>query len=82
MSYTKPFIVETLKSNVATVKFTKVSGEKRDMLCTLREDKLPPAKVGGRTVTPNDAIVRAYDLEKAGWRSFKVDSVEAVIIQE
>lgn len=79
--FTKQSIVETLKANVATVKFTKVSGEKRDMLCTLREDKLPPAKVGGRTVTQNDAIVRVYDLEKAAWRSFKVDSVESVIVQ-
>jgi hypothetical protein len=67
-----------LKGNVARVKFKKVNGDIRDMLCTLREDLLPAA-VEGTTVKrqndTNDEVVAVYDIESEGWRSFRIDNV-------
>ena len=54
-----------LKGNVARVKFKKVNGEVRDMLCTLREDLLPAAVEGTTTKRQhdtNDEVVAVYDL--------------------
>ena len=67
-----------LKANVARVKFKKVNGTIRDMLCTLREDLLPPVvepTTTKRQHDANDEVVAVYDLDAAGWRSFRIDSV-------
>jgi hypothetical protein len=81
MSYTKQNLVETLTQNICIVKFTKVDGEHRNMLCTLREDKLPEKKTTTRSKKPNDSILSVWDLEKNDWRAFKIDNVEQVSVQ-
>jgi len=74
-------IVTSLKEGVCIVNFTKQSGEERVMQCTLKEDLLPPADKADpltqkkvRSVT--EEVVVVWDIEKQGWRSFRVDSVK------
>ena len=75
----KSDIVSALQSNICDVKFTKVNGEERLMRCTLKEDLLPEPVASdaeiNRNRAPNDSVQVVWDLEKTGWRSFRVDSV-------
>ena len=68
--------------NEAIVTFTKTNGEKRVMHCTTDMTKIPEDQrpVTSITITnqQNDDVLRVYDLEKNGWRSFRIDSVSAV----
>ena len=69
------------------VEFTKVDGTVRKMLCTLSqslvpEDAWPKPKEGGEVIEtaedpapPAPTTARVYDLEKQGWRSFRLDSI-------
>jgi len=70
-------IISTLKNKVCTVVFNKVSGEKRTMTCTLQEELLPVVSKTTTTTynSTSEDTVRCYDVENAGWRSFRVDSV-------
>lgn len=73
--------IEELKQKLlnedVTVKFTKADGSVRTMLCTLNKDKIPaPDKepVNQKRVRElSDQVVVVWDLEKQGWRSFRVD---------
>ena len=75
----KSDIVSVLQSNICDVKFTKVNGEERLMRCTLKKDLLPEPVASdaeiNRNRAPNDSVQVVWDLEKTGWRSFRVDSV-------
>lgn len=75
----KSDIVSTLKTSICDVKFTKVNGEERLMRCTLKEDLLPEPVASDAEINrnrhPNDSVQVVWDLEKTGWRSFRVDSV-------
>lgn len=78
-------IVELLRTNVVTVKFTKVNGEERTMRCTLLKEYVPNSStLNGEVVvtkqTPNSNTVAAWDVEKNGWRSFRVESVKSVSV--
>jgi|TARA_B100002051_G_scaffold163785_1_gene154756 hypothetical protein len=79
----KSDIVSALQSNICDVKFTKVNGEERLMRCTLKEDLLPDS-VKSQLQQQDEAheqpafkdnVVPVWDLEKEGWRSFRIDSV-------
>jgi hypothetical protein len=72
--------LEHLREGVCRVTFTKKDGTERNMTCTLDMDRVPedhmPKTDGNRKeegVVPES--VRVYDLEKQGWRSFRMDSV-------
>lgn len=75
----KSDIVSALQSNICDVKFIKVNGEERLMRCTLKEDLLPEPVASdaeiNRNRAPSDSVQVVWDLEKTGWRSFRVDSV-------
>jgi len=77
--YTFDALVEQLKSAVYEVTFTKVDGETRVMPCTLSPEYLPESEVArARTdgeVKVNQAVVRAFAIDKQAWRSFRVDNV-------
>mgnify|MGYP003330286186 FL=1 len=81
---TRDEIKTILTKNVATVSFTKSDGTLRDMLCTLREDRLPPivedenAEKKKRKYNPD--VLPVWDVEKSSWRSFRIDSVEFIKI--
>lgn len=68
-----------LNYSVVEVEFTKVNGDFRKMSCTkslllIPEDKHP---IGKSTKELNKNVVRVYDVEADGWRSFQAESVTA-----
>lgn len=81
MKFDRDEMLVFLRSGVCRVVFTKVNGEERDMRCTLVRDMIPSDQtpktaddesVG--TVAPTD-VIRVFDLNANGWRSFKVANV-------
>jgi hypothetical protein len=72
-------IKEVLKKNIATVEFTKKNGDHRIMKATLIDELLPEIKGTGKTDISED-VVKCFDTEANGWRSFRVDSVIALKI--
>ena len=71
----KSDIISMLKTNVCDVRFTKVNGEERLMRCTLNEDRLPASVKSQLQQQDEESVVPVWDLDKKGWRSFRVDSV-------
>lgn len=58
------------------VVFTKKDGTVRSMRATKNFDHIPEDHhPKGDNVVENDEVIRVFDLEKVGWRSFRVDSV-------
>lgn len=77
---TKEELVKLLKEKVVTIKFKKKDDTIRRMVCTLSKEYLPePEKlIEGQTKKEkkeNPDSIPVWDLEKLGWRSFRVDSV-------
>ena len=70
---------QTLSSNIVTVTFEKKDGSMREMLCTTMPEYLPEM-TGESTSKPSDSLVTVWDLESAGWRSFRFDSVKSVYV--
>ena len=80
-------IIKELKESILQVSFDKVDGSSRSMRCTLRKDFLPPAteeelKEYDEWHIKNPEVVAVWDIEKNGWRSFRVDSVKYVQVIE
>jgi hypothetical protein len=81
---------EVLSNTVATVVFTKIDGTERELKCTLLPEYLPqkPVVEGQQLLTEglpkaeNPSTLAVWDMEKNGWRSFRTDSVKAVITHE
>jgi hypothetical protein len=81
---------EVLTNSVATVVFTKVDGTERQLKCTLLPEYLPQKPVvegqqlltEGLTKAENPGTLSVWDTENNGWRSFRTDSVKAVITHE
>ena len=76
-------IREFLLDGIIEVTFTKVDGTKRKMNCTLNyehipEDMKPLNLVKGEKVLQNLDIVKVFDTEKQGWRSFAVEKVKYI----
>lgn len=71
-------IKDLLHTGPCMVQFTKVDGTKRTMKCTLAESLIPPptgAKKTERTKPVNEDVLAVWDLEKFGWRSFRLDTL-------
>lgn len=70
-----------LKDQPTKVKFRKVDGAERTMICTRQRHRIPwamlpqPVTEGTRPPTENSNSIRAFDVEAQGWRSFKMDSI-------
>jgi hypothetical protein len=79
-------ILKDLRKYVIEVHFDKVDGTARVMRCTLRPDLLPPSysenleeqKQETEFHKVNENVVAAWDVQKGGWRSFRVDSVKYI----
>lgn len=72
---TRENMIEKLRESVCTVEFTKVDGDLRIMKCTLQADSIPEdqrPRIGAEYSTE---VIRAFDIGKQAWRSFKVDNV-------
>ena len=84
---TKADLKNLLEQNVLVVDFNKISGDKRVMTCTLRED-IKPAATKTDTMSQkavrevSDAVVNVWDVNAKGWRSFRYDRINAVNIVE
>ncbi len=75
--------LETLVSkNRTEVTFIKKDGTERTMICTTDSNKIPEDKqpIGESKVKENMDILRVYDLENEGWRSFRIDSVKTFTV--
>ena len=76
----REFLVRKLTDNVMHIVFVKANEEKREMKCTLRSDILPPPPVSKSQETREEKSVnldtiRCWDIDKEGWRSFRLDSI-------
>lgn len=66
----------TLLGGVCDIRFTKVDGTIREMRCTLKSDLVPsPEHKPESNRTVNESVLPVWDLDKEGWRSFRIDSV-------
>ena len=84
---TKIDLKNQLEQNVMIVDFNKISGDKRVMTCTLREDIKPAATktdaLSQKKVREiSDATVSVWDINAKGWRSFRYDRINSVDIVE
>lgn len=77
-----------LKDKACIVEFMKVDGTKREMPCTLSEAIIPPAPVHvSNTDNPvdfpkakkvNPEVMSVWCIDKASWRSFRLENVLSV----
>jgi len=69
---------------VIYVEFTKKNGETRKMNCTTNLDLIPESEHPSedRASYVNEEVVRVYDINAEGWRSFRVDSVNVLESKE
>jgi len=84
----KAELKENLSKSVAEITFNKVDGSVRKMHCTLMTDHLPQviskeqvAHVRSGAHVPRvqtDDVLAVWDLDKQGWRSFRLDSITNV----
>lgn len=81
MLFKRDEVIKDLREFVAEVSFTKVDGQNRVMRCTLKPELLPAKYVNEEIEAEknfhaeNLDVIRAWDVQKAAWRSFRMDSV-------
>lgn len=83
--YKRDEVVKDLRENVLEVYFTKVDGSERLMRCTLKEDLLPDSYKEEKDQETdfhqkNQDVVACWDVQKGGWRSFRIDSIKYIQI--
>lgn len=70
---------EMLQTSQCRVIFTKLNGEERNMICTLREDIIPSATKDPITQKKvrdlNEEVLAVWDTKAEGWRSFRTANV-------
>ena len=76
MDINKDEFKKLLKSKYVRVNFEKKDGSKRSMLCTLKQDVVPPyEKKTSRLKKQNEEALAVWDVEKEAFRSFRLGSV-------
>ena len=70
-------MIEQLHKGICTVEFTKVNGDSRTMRCTLNASlgNMPEMPLSESASPVNPDVVKVWDVDANGWRSFKVESV-------
>jgi hypothetical protein len=83
MTVDRLVLEESLASHRVKIEFTKVNGESRIMLST-RDPGLIPADhlPKGADARPDPRLLKVYDLEKAGWRSMRFDSIQSWVLAD
>ncbi len=75
----KEGLLEKLREGEVIVVFEKKDGTERTMKCTLKMDVIPEAHhPKGTGVEGPASVVKVYDVEKEGWRSFGVDQIRSI----
>jgi uncharacterized protein (DUF736 family) len=78
---TKPTLQKLLKQHIVEIKFKKIDGSDRTMICSLKKSLLPESETDStanpskRVKKENPNAIAVWDLEKDAFRSFRVDSV-------
>ena len=83
MIFNKDNLNELLRNNVATVTFTKVDGSERVMKCTLLKEHIPNAATKDQHVVSEETTnlnLSVWDVDAAGWRSFRINSVKSISV--
>ena len=74
-------MITELKAGVCTVTFNNINGDERVMKCTLKEDLIPVPVASddeiNRNRAPNEAVQVVWDVNKEGWRSYRIANVTA-----
>ena len=77
---------EMLQKSQCRVIFTKVNGEERNMVCTLKEGVIPKASKDPITQKKvrdiSEEVLAVWDVNKKGWRSFRVGNVVSFVCNE
>lgn len=93
MTTIKQTYLNYLRDGVCEVEFEKENGDLRTMLCTTNYDLVPKepdhhetkvvsmaeARRAHNFRESNPDLIQAYDVEKQGWRSFKIDRVRRFV---
>ena len=78
-------MMEMLQTSQCRVIFTKLNGEERDMLCTLKNDVIPKATKDPITQKKvrdlNEEVLAVWDVNKEGWRSFRISNVVSFVCE-
>lgn len=73
-------IIEQLENGIVRLSFIKVKdGQVRNMRATLKEDYIPdsdPIPDKRKHLQDKKEVVRVYDLDVEGWRSFRVNTLQ------
>lgn len=66
---------EIVKNKVTFIKFQKVDGSIRNMICTLDLGMIPKAKHPKNQIEYTDEQIRVFDIVAQGWRSMRVENI-------
>jgi len=77
------YLKSMLAEDIVLVKFTKKNGDSREMYCTLQNEFIPEHKKYFSESNNSNfrnktlEVLAVFDMEKADWRSFRMDSITA-----
>jgi len=78
-------MMEMLQKSQCRVIFTKLNGEERNMICTLKDDVIPKATKDPITQKKvrdlNEEVLAVWDVNKEGWRSFRISNVVSFVCE-
>ena len=76
MGLDREVVLEMLRKNIMVVTFTKVDGTERTMRCTLLPEYVPVPQ--GQPMKESTAQnISVWDVDAAGWRSFRLPFVKS-----
>lgn len=74
------FLQNKLHGGWIGVKFTKINGESRDMVCTLKYELLPKKSFNPKDKIPKPKnqpdVIAVWSRDDEAWRSFRLDSIK------
>ena len=78
-------MMEMLQKSQCRVIFTKLNGEERNMICTLKDHVIPKATKDPITQKKvrdlNEEVLAVWDVNKEGWRSFRISNVVSFVCE-
>ena len=82
---TRNEMMEMLQTSQGRVIFTKLNGEERNMICTIKDDVIPKATKDPITQKKvrdlNEEVLAVWDVNKEGWRSFRISNVVSFVCE-
>lgn len=83
MKFNREFVADLARENILEVNFQKKDGTERVMRCTLDTNRMPEKvaqalKEESKERAVNVNVLPVWDVEKEGWRSFTVSSINDV----